>query len=211
MFCEHCGRKLSEKHIFCDNCGAPVASLPVTPTPLQKLHCPHCNSEELYPITSTDTTISTSGGGFSAGKGCLGYFLLGPLGLLCGACGSKVKTDVSNSTKTYWACRTCGKKFLDIDNLNALIESEKASLGGLRARLFFAIFIAVVCVIIFLTHLGDIPDSSLPFISIWVVVMASFPLFAAARLDTEKKRCEELEHEKAFLEQHAYGRQINTR
>ncbi len=63
------------------------------------MKCTRCGSENVQFGTNT------SGGGFSAGKGCCGYILMGPLGLLCGACGSKTKTD------EFWVCQKCGNKF----------------------------------------------------------------------------------------------------
>ena len=63
------------------------------------MNCPRCGSANIQFGTNTHS------GGFSAGKGCCGYFLLGPLGLLCGACGSKTKTD------EFWVCQKCGNRF----------------------------------------------------------------------------------------------------
>ena len=47
------------------------------------MKCPRCGNENCSVINETTTT----GKDFSAGKGCLGALLLGPLGVLCGACG----------------------------------------------------------------------------------------------------------------------------
>lgn len=69
-------------------------------TPLQ---CPRCGNTNCMPIVETNT----HGKDFSAGKGCCGYVLLGPFGILCGACGGGKQT---NST-TYWMCSNCGNKF----------------------------------------------------------------------------------------------------
>lgn len=65
--------------------------------------CPKCGSGNLQAVSENNTT----GGGYSAGKGCCGYMLLGPLGFLCGACGSKTKT----TTTTCFVCMNCGHKF----------------------------------------------------------------------------------------------------
>ncbi|MBQ7109058.1 MAG: hypothetical protein IJN99_01700 [Clostridia bacterium] len=61
--------------------------------------CPKCGSDNVQFSTKT------SGGGYSAGKGFCGWLLLGPLGFLCGACGSKT------STEEFWICNNCGQKF----------------------------------------------------------------------------------------------------
>ncbi len=63
------------------------------------MKCPKCGSENVQYATKT------SGGGISAGDSCLGYLLLGPLGLLCGACGS------GTTTEEFWVCRDCGNRF----------------------------------------------------------------------------------------------------
>ena len=50
---------------------------------------------------------NTTGKDFSAGKGCCGFVLLGPIGILCGACGGGKQTQ----SNTYWMCSNCGNKF----------------------------------------------------------------------------------------------------
>lgn len=67
------------------------------------LKCPRCGGTNCTPIVET----STSGKSFSASKGCCGYIILGPLGLLCGACGRGQQT----TSTTYWMCASCGNKF----------------------------------------------------------------------------------------------------
>ncbi len=67
------------------------------------LSCPHCGNHELQAINETET----SGGGYNAAGGCCGYLLMGPLGLLCGACNSKATSRNQN----YWICSKCGHKF----------------------------------------------------------------------------------------------------
>lgn len=73
------------------------------------MKCPYCGSENIQYCTKT------SGGGFSFFDSCCGYILLGPLGLLCGACGS------GTSTKEFWICQNCGRKF---SNTKAKITEE---------------------------------------------------------------------------------------
>lgn len=67
------------------------------------MKCPKCGNENCQVITET----STKGKDYSVGKGLCGGILLGPLGLLCGACG---KGKQITST-TYWICSNCGYKF----------------------------------------------------------------------------------------------------
>lgn len=95
--------------------------------------CPQCGNSELQIIN--ETNVQTSGKNYSGSKGCLGYLLLGPLGLLCGSCGSKQKTTTTNTT--YWICPKCGNKFRAPDDIRKEISDNNKK------------FIAVlVCVII---------------------------------------------------------------
>lgn len=63
------------------------------------MKCPSCGSEQIQFGTNTKGT------GFSAGDACCGFIILGPLGILCGACGNDIKTD------EFWICQNCGNKF----------------------------------------------------------------------------------------------------
>jgi DNA-directed RNA polymerase subunit RPC12/RpoP len=85
------------------------------------VHCPRCRSQKLQTIVETNTNVK--GGGFGAGKGCLGFLLFGPLGILCGACGSRVKATTTN--KTFLMCMDCGNKFREANGL-AEEKSEKS-------------------------------------------------------------------------------------
>ena len=67
------------------------------------MRCPHCNSENCTIVNA----VTTTGKDYSASKGCCGAILLGPLGLLCGACGEGRKIHNVN----YWVCGDCGYKF----------------------------------------------------------------------------------------------------
>ncbi|MCR5212855.1 MAG: hypothetical protein K6E10_00420 [Eubacterium sp.] len=68
------------------------------------MKCPKCGSENCIVINETQT----KGKDYSAGKGCLGFLLMGgPIGLLCGLCGEGKKTTNIN----YWVCNNCGYKW----------------------------------------------------------------------------------------------------
>ncbi len=67
------------------------------------MDCPKCKCNVCQLITETKTT----GKDFSAGDGCCGYMIFGPIGILCGLCGADKKTV----TKNYWVCTNCGHKF----------------------------------------------------------------------------------------------------
>ena len=65
--------------------------------------CPRCKNDGCQIITETKST----GKDFSAGKGCCGAILFGPIGILCGVCGEGRKI----SSASYWICSSCGHKF----------------------------------------------------------------------------------------------------
>lgn len=68
------------------------------------MQCPKCgNTYNMQTITET----VTKGKDYSVGKGFCGYIFLGPIGVLCGACGKGKKTK----STTYWLCPECGHKF----------------------------------------------------------------------------------------------------
>lgn len=67
------------------------------------MKCPKCGEDNSQIINE----VKTTGKDFSAGKGCCGYIIAGPIGILCGACGSGKKTV----NKQYWVCNKCGNKW----------------------------------------------------------------------------------------------------
>ena len=70
------------------------------------MKCLRCGSENCQYVSKVSSK------GFSASKGCCGFLLFsGPIGLLCGLCGSGKTT-----TQTYWVCHNCGNRFQDNSN-----------------------------------------------------------------------------------------------
>lgn len=114
-----------------------------------QLCCPNCGSERLNTVTETSSV--TSGKDYSAGQGCLGYLLFGPLGFLCGLCGANKTT--TTSTETSFVCTQCGQKFkppADMrkeaqDRINAAENRTEASIP---IAVIVGIFIAVISLII---------------------------------------------------------------
>ena len=68
----------------------------------QGFSCPYCGARNSTPVTEN----STYGKNYSLSSGLCGYWLLGPLGLLCGLTDGKKTTS-----ETYWMCNNCGRKF----------------------------------------------------------------------------------------------------
>lgn len=65
--------------------------------------CPKCGSNN----SQIFNQVSTKGKDYSAGQGCCGALIAGPIGLLCGLCGQSKKTY----NNQYWVCSDCGNKW----------------------------------------------------------------------------------------------------
>ena len=103
-----------------------------------EMRCPQCKSNNLQ--VTVETTTSTSGGGYSGAKGCLGFLLLGPLGLLCGSGGKKVNVNTTNTN--WWICQKCGHKFRNSEDVMAekaagFIVAIVAAIAFFVAEIFF--------------------------------------------------------------------------
>ena len=96
-------------------------------------------------MTETDTHVKTSGGGYSATKGCFGWLIFGPFGLLCGNCGSKQKTSVDTTNKTYWVCSDCGNKFRNLDDWKKEIEEKEKLANNTMIYCVLAFIAAFIC------------------------------------------------------------------
>lgn len=132
MFCNNCGKELNDREKFCPNCGIAVKEENQSTAKntniilndnTKKIRCPNCRGNNLHALAENNDNVTTTGGGYSASKGCLGYLIFGPFGLLCGNCGQSQKTTVTKSTKIYWICQDCGHKFRNQEDL----ENEKAA------------------------------------------------------------------------------------
>ena len=67
------------------------------------MRCSKCGENNSQIINE----VTTTGKDFSVGKGCCGAILLGPIGVLCGACGGGKQTH----NNQYWVCNNCGNKW----------------------------------------------------------------------------------------------------
>lgn len=135
MFCSKCGVENDSNSRFCKGCGTIFSEQNETihrsntvtfqDNQLSAQRCSSCGSSSLQAIVETDVNTTTSGSGYNAGSGCLGYLLLGPLGFLCGTCGSSQKIATTSKNKTFWVCNNCGNKFRNKqDELNELNQQR---------------------------------------------------------------------------------------
>lgn len=68
------------------------------------MKCPKCGHTNCHYVSNTISTAK----GFDACNAICGAICLGPIGILCGTCGTgSVKTKVNE----YWICDDCGAKF----------------------------------------------------------------------------------------------------
>lgn len=151
IFCAHCG---SENHIeatYCKQCGKQLIKpetteeIAVIPkeTEVEEIRpdkvsmCPFCHSENCRPVNKTN--VKTHGGGFGFFNALIGFILMGPAGLLCGACGRSVHADVSN--ETWWVCPSCGKEFISKDI--AIKKAEDATIRNAVLSALVFIFISL--------------------------------------------------------------------
>lgn len=126
MFCKECGKEIFNNAEYCESCREKVQTtnrIDNNEPTHRKRCCPKCKSRNLQIVTNTEYSSETKGGGYSASKGCCGYILAGPIGLLCGACGNKSKTTVTSKSTTVWTCLDCGNKFRDIVDIENDIQA----------------------------------------------------------------------------------------
>lgn len=133
MFCIKCGTQNSEGSKFCANCGVALIGEnnsrgentstsnigdlhEMKDSNCASIHCPRCKSRKIQALAVSDIH-----GGYRVGRGCLGWLLLGPLGLLCGAFGKKSRISITNNTS--FVCMECGFRFMHIEDMIA--EKER--------------------------------------------------------------------------------------
>ena len=222
MFCKNCGNELDDKYAFCSNCGSKVDdgftegnTNTSGGASSNKFHCPRCKSTNLSVISSAEIS-ATSKGGFSACKGFFGYLCLGPLGILCGACGkNKVKTKVKNDTA--WVCKNCSHRFKDLYTVEEELEVVKAKANTLKrvhSVLFpFSILAEVIATLVFIsgviaiiTGTGSIVPRELGISLLVVVILAIFVGIAYSLKDWNgiTQDVEELEKLRDYIKTNCY-------
>lgn len=172
------------------------------------LCCPQCGNHDLQAINETST--QTTGGGYSAGKGCLGYLIFGPLGLLCGGCGSGAKTTTTNTT--YWVCSKCGKKFKSPQDLRKEVENNR---NGIPAMVICGIIITLFAffIVFGVVFKGEHPESGETFFGIILSLIPAITSIIVASsisnsLDEKENEIYELEEK---MRKHSSGNNhLNT-
>lgn len=93
--CSNCGYLMKENQNFCPSCGYEKNT---SAERENIVRCRKCNSSQIEFVTYQGGTE------YEAGKGCCGYLLCGPIGLLFG-----VKNK--GPAKTVRKCKNCGEEF----------------------------------------------------------------------------------------------------
>ena len=97
---------------------------------MMEMCCPRCGQKRLQ------VNVQNNGSVYSAKKGCLGWLLFGPLGLLCGLSGSK-----KNETTTNWICIACGNQFKNPDDIRkSVAEGKKSVIAYIITGVVFMVF-----------------------------------------------------------------------
>ena len=152
-----------------------------------RIKCPTCGSTNLQYTTESETKVETSGGGYSGSKGCLGFLLLGPFGLLCGNCGKSQNTTVTNLHKHFWVCSDCGCKFPSLEDLQVEIQRKRDALKSVPQIIIAGVLLIIMGIVIDL--------SALTFLGIFFLVL-TVALIPLLKNEIQKKETEYAEFEK---------------
>lgn len=154
----------------------------------KKLRCPKCKSERL--ISTTDTIVNDNSKGYGGGLGCLGFLLMGPLGLLCGLCGKK--RDISVENLHYFICQDCGHEFLAHDDAVRMLNSiiYKCYFGGIST---VAIAFTLICVCI-----GEGIGGLLPFLAVIALIIGIIIVVQGRKLGKKLHELEEHGYEASY-------------
>ncbi len=222
MYCRKCGKQIADDKEYCEECSVTETQKNVEKTDInissntggKKKCCPKCKSRNLQIVTNTEFHSETKGGGYSGSKGCCGYMTFGPLGLLCGACGSKSKTTITSSSTDVWVCRDCGNKFRDLADINAdIAKREKSKATMPKTFYIIGIVFFVIMAIVSINSFSGIPFSMVlqyGLGSLFGIVFESllFPaIMVVAGIVTDKQlgnQIECLKEEKNNIEQNGY-------
>jgi len=115
---------------------APQQTVP--PVPNEEIKCPKCGAVGCVPQYKQNV----SGGGYGCCQGVLGSLILGPLGLLCGACGRSVKT----TNNLVWICPKCGHEFKKPLTKEEQAKMFKGALLCVRYTGFMTVMTALLAV-----------------------------------------------------------------
>lgn len=129
-YCKVCGEKFEEdEHQLITSISEAMLHYDdiKTSPKYKKIHCPRCGCNNLQATVETATSVRTTGGGYSGTKGCMGWLLFGPIGLLCGNLGQKQRMYVDTKNTSYWICSECGNKFRNLDDWKEEINSKENS------------------------------------------------------------------------------------
>lgn len=176
MKCPYCNSDNREGAVYCEKCEMPLNMMtkkrtvrkqaPVQPEAVEPLFyevCPNCGAalSDCTPIVKT--TVTSSGGGYGLFSGCCGTILLGPLGLLCGL----RKRTITSSSQTWWACRKCGKEFIEKEAATSYIDT--AITGAATVTFMIAVIWQVIFAVIgFNRWVRDI--ALLTIAGVWIVL-----------------------------------------
>lgn len=133
------------------------------------------------------TSAKSSGGGYSGSKGCLGWLLFGPIGLLCGTIGQKQRISVSTENRLYWVCSQCGYKFRNVDDWRTELD-EKIR----RQKVNYICIVIFAVLTLFFLIAGDGLEILGFILLIATIINGALALILKFEIDKEETEYEEL-------------------
>lgn len=212
MYCRNCGKEIYGTKEYCDTCLAEInggagnssqnnqqttqPEFKENNTKQKKKCCPRCKSHNLQVLSNTSYESKFSSKSYGAGKGCCGYILFGPIGILCGLCGANSKHTVKSSTSTIWVCLDCGEKFRDVADIDKDIQKHK------KNRIQLPIILSIPTMMLLIPTIGMIMDrglsASILFSAIPGLIFAIWAVWeymdASSKLDACKKEKQYIEN-----------------
>lgn len=180
MFCVRCGSEIVNGNAFCGKCGAPVGSEQNTVNVVLKdtsnqwqMHCPRCGKGGLQAQCNNKIVSSTT--------------LSRKLGKRHAIGG----TSYNSISETYWFCNSCGMKFRDLDELQAIILQQHKAAKGMK--IFLIVTLIVMLGIGVVTRMMGDGGLGLK-VMMWIYLILFLPLFGGLSIwsvnDAKKKEVE---------------------
>lgn len=162
------------------------------------IKCPECACKELQSVSMTDTTVQTTGRGYSGSMGCLGFLLFGPCGLLCGNCGNSQNTTTNTTTKLFWVCSNCGHRFRNLEDFRNDIQRAREQVAQGPQMIIMAV--VLYAVIYGLMYAVGVLKAVSWFITFMAIMCGICILLGIILIPVSKARLRRLEYEYAVLE-----------
>lgn len=133
MFCVRCGAEIVSGNAFCGKCGTPVGNGQVIEKDVTQetqrqwqLHCPRCGKGGLQAQSGNRVVSSTTMARSIGKKHAIG------------------STSYNSIIETYWFCNSCGMKFRDLDELQAIVKRQQKTAKNMKIMLIVMLIVFFV-------------------------------------------------------------------